>query len=156
MTFPLRDYKISSLFIWNVCSFSKSKQTKQFITPICSIFAVNDRFILLLINKSKHMYFSGEKFHINTFCTRFTWYFQGNLFWMHIKCNFEGKSGRERKHLLLTCSDSRTSYRNGRNTDPLLISTGFLKYPVSLDNFSISKFSVWEYENSISVLSWFL
>ena len=25
---------------------------------------------------------------------------------------------------------------------PLLISTGFLKYPVSLDNFSISKFSV--------------
>ena len=26
--------------------------------------------------------------------------------------------------------------------DPLLISTGFLKYPVSLDNFSISKFSV--------------
>ena len=107
MTFPLRDYKISSLFIWNVCSFSKSKQTKQFITPICSIFAVNDRFILLLINKSKHMYFSGEKFHINTFCTRFTWYFQGNLFWMHIKCNFEGKSGRERKHLLLTCSDCK-------------------------------------------------
>ena len=88
MTFPLRDYKISSLFIWNVCSFSKNKQTKQFITPICSIFAVNDRFILLLINK---LYFSGKKFHINTFCTRFTWYFQGNLFWMHIKCNFEGK-----------------------------------------------------------------
>ena len=39
---------------------------------------------------------------------------------------------------------------------PLLISTGFLKYTVSLDNFSISKFSVWEYENSISVLTLFL
>ena len=41
-------------------------------------------------------------------------------------------------------------------TNPLLISTGFLKYPVSLDNFSISKLSVWEYENSFSVLTWFL
>ena len=30
----------------------------------------------------------------------------------------------------------------GKNTIPLLISTGFLKYPVSLDDFSISKFSV--------------
>ena len=39
---------------------------------------------------------------------------------------------------------------------PLFISTVFLKYPVSLDNFSISKFSVWEYKNSISVLTWFL
>ena len=40
-------------------------------------------------------------------------------------------------------------------SSPLLISTGFLKYQVSLDNFSISKFSVWEDENSISVLTFF-
>ena len=46
--------------------------------------------------------------------------------------------------------------KNPCNIHPLLISTGFLKYPVSLDNFSISKISVWEYENSISVLTWFL
>ena len=34
------------------------------------------------------------------------------------------------------------AYVGGGEANPLLISTGFLKYPVSLDNFSISKFSV--------------
>ena len=37
---------------------------------------------------------------------------------------------------------------------PLLICTGFLKYPVSLEFFSISKYQVWEYQNSISVQTW--
>ena len=44
--------------------------------------------------------------------------------------------------VMIIVSAQISTHNLNRESYPLLISTGFLKYPVSLDNFSISKFSV--------------